>query len=58
MDFSEVLLGFRQSIACNKVSQQDLNLILQYSEARDTLRDAFGSLNTEHINRMLNEADI
>ena len=27
MDFSEVLLGLRQSIACNKISQQDLILI-------------------------------
>ena len=58
MDFSEVLLGLRQSIACNKISQQDLNLIIQCPEARDTLREAFGSLNAEHINRMLNEADM
>ena len=58
MDFSEVLLGLRQAIACNQISQQDLNLILQYPEARDTLREAFGSLNAEQINRMRNEADI
>ena len=58
MDFSEVLLGLRQAIACNKISQQDLNIITKSPEARETLRDAFGSLNAEHINRMLNEADI
>ena len=58
MDYSEVLLGLRQSIACNQISQQDLNLIIQYPEARETLREAFDSLNAEHINRMHNEADI
>ena len=58
MDYSEVLLGLRQVIACGKISQQDLNLITQYPEVKTTLRDAFGSLNAEHINRMLNEADI
>ena len=58
MDYSEVLLELRQAIACNKISQQNLNLIIQYPEVRDTLRDAFGSLNAEHINRMLNEADM
>lgn len=58
MDYSEVLLGLRQAIACGKISQQDLNLIIQYPQARETLREAFGSLNAEHINRMLNEADI
>ena len=63
MDSSEVLLELvllelRQAIACNQISQQNLNLIIQYTEVRDTLRDAFGSLNAEHINRMLNEVDI
>lgn len=58
MDFSEVLLGLCQEIACNKISQQDLNLIIQYPEARDTLQEAFGSLNAEHINCMLDEVDM
>ena len=58
MDFSEVLLGLRQSIARNNISQQDLNIITKYPEARDTLRDAFGTLNVGRINRMLNKADI
>ena len=58
MGFSEVLLGLRQSIACNTISQQDLNLIIQYPEARETLRDAFGTLNAEQINRRLNEAEM
>ena len=58
MDYSEVLLSLRQSIARNNISQQDLNLIIQYPEARDTLRDAFGSLNVEDMNGMLNETEM
>ena len=58
MDYSEILLGLRQAIACNKISQQDLNPILQYPEARETLQEAFGSLNVEDMNGMLNEVDM
>ena len=58
MDYSEILLGLRQAIACNKISQQDLNLIIQYPEARETLREAFGTLNAEQINRRLNDAEM
>ena len=56
MDYSEVLLGLRQAIACGKISQRDLNLITKFPEAREALRDAFGSLNAEQINRSLNNA--
>ena len=58
MDFTEVLLGLRQAIACNEISQQDLNLIIQYPEARETLRDAFGTLNVGRINRRRNEVEM
>ena len=58
MDYSQVLLGLRQAIACGTISQYNLNLIIQYPEARETLQEAFGSLNAEHINRRLNEASM
>ena len=58
MDYSEVLLGLRQAIACGKISQQDFNIIAKSPEAREALRDAFGSLNVEQINRRLNGAEM
>ena len=58
MDYSEVSLGLRRAIACGKISQQDLNLITKSPEAREALRDAFGSLNVEHISRSLNGAEV